>query len=107
MINQLEFDEHFYLLHNPDVLDAIKIGKIENAYVHYTLHGEKERRICRKSIDNKFLKNGFKTYSNKLCFYSLVQNPEFIRIISADNYMELLAEEMINFSPKIILESLA
>ena len=106
VIQESEFDEEFYLMHSPDVLDGVKKGKVKNAYTHYKLHGEKERRPYRKLIDKEFSRSGFKSSANKLYFYALTQNPEFVRLLLSEDYKEALAVEMEKIVPKIILDTL-
>ena len=38
------FDEHAYLIANPDVAESVANGEFNSAFDHYTLHGRAERR---------------------------------------------------------------
>ncbi|MEO0909878.1 MAG: glycosyltransferase [Pseudomonadota bacterium] len=39
-----DFDDETYRKHNPDVMEAWKNGSYSSGYIHYILHGRKERR---------------------------------------------------------------
>ena len=53
--NKGTFDESYYIEHNPDVKDAIRLGTISCAADHYYLAGYLENRLpARLLVDEKY-----------------------------------------------------
>lgn len=47
-VTQVEFDEEYYLVKNPDVKHAIDLGELPSGFAHFMLFGQKEGRTAKK-----------------------------------------------------------